>query len=573
MVWITLESGNIIFSPPVRRRLLDKAVENFRTANRAFPDNRIVRMYLGEPLPARKQYEPVQSLPGWAKLQRENLELLADIIEWWIDHRRQPDGQYGAGCGDDCEMWRWWVPVPIAFDDRKISAAQAKFSEALLSQPHMRGGYSAILSDVAHSAENSADTITPMMLLEPDKPERSRRARRLAELMATLWTGRNRRGQLQFKNTFIAVDRIEERPERSCDTVDHPRAVQPAFLLWQRTGAKRLGHLFADWLSSWVDAATRTERNKPAGVVPSAIHWPDGTVGGVGPDWWDQRNTGEPTLYRWPSALKIMNGTLLLAWHMTGDEKCLEPLRAMAQLRLRWLKGRLRDRVQPGNAVWCAQRLGMLVRTLADYKLLAGSGEFDKLLARDYGGLGVDRWAADRRKLTELLERSAAAVRLNFPGYSSQVRWADRVLRFPVLFRRGYLFEKIVEGFPGPNTQLTYATVTGDPCEPGYLPLAAVRWLTLPRQIAALVTATGRDRFRAELAQFGIEPRRTAAELYLLEPADYALTRRRDSCVTLDGVVIGSAESTGACLHCGRFDHSRQSAYAGNCVQACPKSQ
>ena len=27
------------------------------------------------------------------------------------------DGQYGGGWGDDCEMWRWWAPVLLGFDD------------------------------------------------------------------------------------------------------------------------------------------------------------------------------------------------------------------------------------------------------------------------------------------------------------------------------------------------------------------------------------------------------------------------------------------------------------------------
>ena len=58
----------------------------------------------------------------------------------------------------------------IGFDSPKINEAQARFSRALVSQPHMRLGYTSRMSDVEHTAEDSADAITPMMHLDPDDP-------------------------------------------------------------------------------------------------------------------------------------------------------------------------------------------------------------------------------------------------------------------------------------------------------------------------------------------------------------------------------------------------------------------
>jgi hypothetical protein len=56
------------------------------------------------------------------------------------------------------------------------------------------------------------------------------------------------------------------------------------------------------------------------------------------------------------------------------------------------------------------------------------------------------------------------------------------------------------------------------------LPLNRVRWLTDSRNIAALVTDAGRDRFEAELYHFGSRPRSMGAELYLLPPGNYEFT-------------------------------------------------
>lgn len=513
ITWLVLETGNLWKEPKTRRELFDKVRGLFQETATAFPENKIAAMYLGRPQPAAKRYSASVNAPAWAAHQREALERLTDIIEWWIDHRQQPDGSYGGGWGDDCEMWRWWVPVLIGFDSPRISNAQARFSTALLSQPHMKGGYTSKMTDVEHTAEDSADAMTPMMHLDPDNPVWRERALRLAELMETLWTGRNERGFLQFKSTYFTSERVDPNPERACDTTYHPRAIQPALLYWQRTGDARLTRLFSAWMDTWVDAAARAERGKPAGVIPSAIHWPDGQIGGLGPDWWDPQNHSEPTLYRFPSAMSLMTHTLLLTAHITGNTKYLEPIRSMATLHLNFLRQPSKGTLVPGSADWCASNISVS-GVLAKHKQLTGSIEFDERLK-------TTKPRDERNSFTKSLRQTAQAFAINFEGYTSEVRYTDRVLRFPTLFEDNTMFPTAISGFQSPSPSLLYSTVTGDPGDALYFPLNAVRWLTPPRDIAALVTATGSKRFAAELFHFGATPRSLAAELYLLEKGDY----------------------------------------------------
>jgi len=520
VAWYAAESGSVWANPQRRKQFFDVARGFFERYARAFPGNGIAGMYLGRPIAPLKHYDVPDGAPRWAAAQREALERLADIIEWWIDNRMQEDGQYGGGWGDDCEMWRWWVPVLIGFDSPKITAAQARFSEAMMSQPHMAAGYTNRMTDVEHTAEDSADVITPMMHLEPDNPRWLARAMKLAEYMETLWTGRNRRGLLQFKSTYFTAERVDTNPQRACDTVYHPRAVQPSLLYWQRTAEPRLTRLFSAWMDTWVDAAARGERDKPAGIIPSAIHWPDGSVGGAGEDWWDPKNHGETTLYLWPSAMSMMTDTLLLTYHMTGQQKYLEPIRSMARIRLRYLKSGTRADAAAGSESWCAARLGLLAGTIAKYRFLTGDSRFDELLGRGGSRYMRFRLAGDLRGLVEALNNTAEALRINFPGYTSEVRYTDRVLRFPAMLNAG-LAENTSVPIRSPDTSLLYSCVTGDPGEAGYFPLNAVRWLTRPRNIAALVTDSGTKSFAAELYSFDAGPRQMAAELYLLEKGEY----------------------------------------------------
>ena len=520
MVWVTMEYGGLWKDPEVRRSRLDQVRVLFETARKAFPEEPLARMYLGEAAPPTFSYPAPSGAPAWAVAQREGLERLTDIIHWWIDHRQQPDGQYGGGWGDDCEMWRFWPAILMGFEDPTIRAAQEKLSSALLAQEHMQGGYTRHVYDVEHTSEDTSDVLTPMLHLAPDDADWQRRSMRLVELAESLWMGRNARGQLQFKSTYFSADTVDDSPKRACDTVYHPRALQPVSLLWQRSQDPALTGLFSDWMNTWVDAAAREERGKPAGVIPSAIHWPDGAVGGVGAHWWDPENHDNDPLYVFPSAMAQMTHMLLLTWHITGDAKYLAPIRSMAALRLTHEQNPPSAEPEPGSAAWCAMKMGDQSSVLAKYRLLSGDTAFDALLAKS-APYAQFRFQGDEEALLAALERTAVALGTNFSGYTSEVRYTDRVLRLPSLFGENGMYPDAVAGIEEPDPQLLYATVTGDPGTAGYFPLNAVRWRTPARNIAALVTESGTDRLVARLYHFGRQPRAMGAELYLLKPGNY----------------------------------------------------
>jgi hypothetical protein len=114
-------------------------------------------------------------------------------------------------------------------------------------------------------------------------------------------------------------------------------------------------------------------------------------------------------------------------------------------------------------------------------------------------------------------------LRINFEGYTSEVRYTDRVLRFPTLFAGSESLVKPAEPIRTPNPSLLYSMVTGDPGDAGYFPLNAVRWITSSRNIAACVRESKGDIFTAELFCFDAEPRSMSAEFYMLDPGKYKL--------------------------------------------------
>jgi hypothetical protein len=219
-----------------------------------------------------------------------------------------------------------------------------------------------------------------------------------------------------------------------------------------------------------------------------------------------------------------MTHTLLLTHYITGKAKYLEPIRSLAKIRLKYLSSPPKKEPAPGSEAWCASRLGGLSSVIAKYRFLTGNTEFDELIAKESSPYIRFKLDGDFNSLVSALRNNAKALRINFEGYTSEVRYTDRVLRFPTLFTGNETLCEPEGTIYTPDPSLLYSTVTGDPGSSGYFPLNAVRWLTEPRNIAALVTESGTGKFAADLFHFGEEKRPMSAELYLLKPGEYTLT-------------------------------------------------
>ena len=223
--------------------------------------------------------------------------------------------------------------------------------------------------------------------------------------------------------------------QRAFDTVYHPSIIQPALLYWQRTGDAELTKLFGDWLKVWVDATARAENGKPAGVIPSAIQWPSGGIAAAGRPWWEPfPQNHNDRLYNWPSAARLMTSTLLLAWHVTGDDQYLKPIETMAALRLKY-KGASAE-AEPGSESWAAARMNSILSdTLAKYRFLTGITRYDDLLKADAPAYAQFRLTGQTKPLVNALRKNAEAFRSNWEAYTGEMRWTDRV----VSFTRNYL--------------------------------------------------------------------------------------------------------------------------------------
>jgi hypothetical protein len=529
--WQLIENSTVRSHPVEGPRLHQRACEDFRRFQEAFPENPIPGMYLGTPIPWGKSFPDTPGAPEWAVLQREQIERLRDIIHWWIDHRQRDDGQFGGGWGDDCEMWRWWAAVLLGFEDKKSLDAQLKFSKSAMNRPHLKGGFNEQITDVEHAAEDTTDNLIPLMVLEPQNQRWKEWALKMGSFMRDAWTGKNERGQLQFKSFYFSATGTSPAPTRAYDVMANVGALHPAFHVWQQQDDSVLDEVLPAWLDTWVDATARAENGKPAGLLPASIRWPGGEAAGAEKPWWEPVKPGGymHSYYVWPSVMTELTDAMVIAHVKTGNDKYLQPLRSMAAMRLKWLKEKGERNAKPGSEAWCAENLGprenansnfgALVKSLARCKALTGTTEFDELLSLEDAQFTLRSDAPGREEITAALRDSAKALRVNFPGFTSEVRSTDRAMRFAQFLAEDYQFDEY-KGVTLPKHELLYRMVSGDTNAPRF-PQMAVRWLTPAEDIAVFVTTASTSHLTAELFHFGKNDRALESELRQLKPGRY----------------------------------------------------
>lgn len=527
-----IQSGNIINVPDVRDKYLAEAWRLMRIVRAEYPKNELARNYLGEFKPWEEIVRYDANAPAWANYQRMVLEKLTWLVHWWVDKRQISDGQFGGGWGDDVEMWRVWVPLLFAFDDEKAVRSQEKLFNGLYRLSRMQKGYTTIMNDVEHTAEEYSDPLYCMLNMQPENPVWEERAVRVMDYIENLWSGVNDRGHLQFKSTWFNVDGVHSDNTRACDTPYHTRLVEPLMLLWLRKGNKRIGEFITRWLKTWVEATFAEENGKPAGIIPAAIHWPDGKPSGVGKNWWEPQNHNEPTLYYFPVQQNMMYECFLQAYHITGDEYFLRPLRFVSEKRLQGVGDRPQGDYKTGSLEWSLSVLkSRIPAILMKYRIITGDKSYDSIIEKDAGGYERFIFDSDIGRLTKEMDNQRKALSLPIEWYTTEVRWTDR------LFASVRYFNFILEeSMPAFNAGFLFSCLTGNVGNYQIMPVFGVKWLTDPTDIAILTEVNSTKEFRAQLYHFGNESRKMKVRFLNLLDGTYSwqISGGRRSRIKLD---------------------------------------
>lgn len=518
LIALFIQNGFVCLVPENRDRYLAEIKRLLHYARKSFPENEIIKAYCGQIEPWGDLVKPNSNAPAWANSQRMVLEKFTYLAHWWIDNRQISDGQFGGGWGDDVEIWRRWSPVLFAFEDKKVISSQRKLFEGLYQLPKMAKGYTTELNDVEHTSEEYADPLTCMIALEPENKAWEQRALKVLDYMENLWSGINEKKQLQFKSTWFNVDRIDLDNKRACDTPYHSRLIQPLMLIWLKTGNERIGKFITSWLRTWVDATFSGECGKPKGIIPAAIHWPDGRPCGTGKNWWQPENYNSP-LYDFPSQQDTMYEYFLQAFSQTKDEYFLKPIRFIGEKLLEEKGDGPSGDYVDGSLEWCLSKLKKRLSNLfIIYRRITGDSTYDELL-KQYGINDTEaQFDYNLEELTKQFDRQRESLSLPEEFYTTEVRWTDRLFSFGVFFQ--YILDKPLPGF---NANFLSSTIAGSIGDYKISPTYGIKWLTNSTEIAILTEVNNAEKFQAKLFHFGNKRRKMGVRFVILKNDSYNL--------------------------------------------------
>lgn len=508
LVQVAIQWSTILMVKNKREYYFEEARSLFKVVSDAFPNNKLASLYFGDsrfcwPV----NYEKSSYAPEWANSQRKLIEQLSDVIEWWIDNRQDDINGFGGGLEDDVEMWRWWAPILLGFNSKKIIGSQERLARLIFSLPQMRRGYSKRIDDVEHASELSTDTLLPMLLLQKNEPWHDY-VRKQHDSFFNVSTGLNRDGKRHFKSIRFGSDDFDLNADFAFDTPYHFYALKPQMLSWLTIDSDS-GVLIQDWLRSWVYASINSYGGKPKGLPPAIIRWPDGVYNSSNPWYRPFSLEKNEALYNWPAGVKELFVAFLLAWNKTGDDYYLLPY------------------INSKNylAVKCAaddSDCRFLHDKLADI-FVDVDHVFDSL-----NGVDNKKWFLSSYVNYVSDEFFVAAETMNeyWPFFTHEARWTDRVIDIENNFLRfqnkGY--QKRSRSF-----ELLYSSLTGDPSSLlGMLP-PSVRWLIDPRDVAAIVFNKNKYSVNFAFFNFAVDDKNIDVQLRNLEKGSYSVTEDSES--------------------------------------------
>ncbi len=361
-----------------------------------FPNDRFVKLYLDG------QWEPnevwhmndyitgTEGAPEWAVACRDAWKSVLDMARWWIKNKQRPNGAIGGGWGDDVELIvdfanYVFVSEGVYPDVRQgvRNLVEGSWQDSGLEhdpgfywgvadarEPAFKGdsipsgidheaGFYWGVADVGHSAEPTTNTIPMMVLLDYGNPRWVERSMKSGKLMRDLWTAVNPKGHRHFRSDYLGGMGIRGGTVANDGWLNY-RAVVPAERVIWYNNNPTLVKLFDEWALAMLEDTMKSERGKPAGVMPSLVAFADCTLGGVDSPSWHQPNKSGGFNPDWRHGYSRPEGypkTLLGgAYERSGDERFLEPFRIQAELAMQHRANPV-ENPQEGSIEWVRKSL------------------------------------------------------------------------------------------------------------------------------------------------------------------------------------------------------------------------
>jgi hypothetical protein len=115
---------------------------------------------------------PPAGVPRWAFLQVEDLKRVRHYINWWMDERQVPYGDFGGGISDDNDLTQQWPPLALmGADPDKVRKSLDALADAAERNGMWTNGLGTIKTDELHSYEEAVNAKAEAMYLSYGDPK------------------------------------------------------------------------------------------------------------------------------------------------------------------------------------------------------------------------------------------------------------------------------------------------------------------------------------------------------------------------------------------------------------------
>ncbi len=280
---------------------------------RVDPDNKEARAYWAdinyrpENMPAFVQPVAPAGVPLWAFRQLEDLKRVRHFVNWWIDERQVPYGDFGGGISDDTDLTQQWPGLALmGVDPDKINASLRALSDAAYKTGMIVNGLGYITTDELHAYEEGLNSDAERLYLNWGEPRSVERLMDSARALQGVIL-KNPAGHMHFASNWYGARKMyregawEWQKPYSFTVLHGPILVG----LYNANPAAR--GLVTGVIDGWM--AHGTQAADGSWSYPNEINWrTDATRAG------DGGGVSTPLQGAWAS------------WRFTGDDRYLRPI-------------------------------------------------------------------------------------------------------------------------------------------------------------------------------------------------------------------------------------------------------
>jgi len=296
-----------------RMALYDRLFADISDLLRVDPDNTQARAYWAD-INYRPQELPAVALPPvpagvpvWAARQLQDLRLVQHFVDWWIDNRQVPYGDFGGGISDDTDLTQQWPGLALmGVEPDKIDASLKALDDASYANGMHVGGLGYITTDELHAYEEGLNSDAERLYLNWGEPTAIERLMATARALQGVIL-KNPAGHMHFASNWYGGRMMYREGAWEWQKPYSFTVMHAPILIGLYNANPAARGLVTGVIDGWM--AHGKQDAKGVWTYPNEINWRT-----------DAERKGDG------GGLTTPLQSAWAAWRFTGDEKYLRPL-------------------------------------------------------------------------------------------------------------------------------------------------------------------------------------------------------------------------------------------------------